>query len=401
MRVRRTHDARTLLLYLALGLEGCSSCERQKTGTGPLTQGAPIAIPLSHAAYVTNNASDSISVIDRAGDAVTTVPVDVERDAHEAPHHLAVHGAAQRMFVALAFPPEGANEKKKRDPHATHGGSSDLGRLARLDLATLSVRETVDVEENPGDVVLTHDKSRVIVTHFDMKRVMDVAARGAATPATSFAHLTLLDAATMKKIASRAICAAPHGVVTTKDDKTAFVACYGGDEIAIVDLAGGASLATTRVPLGATPGVPGVPRYGPYSVTLTPDESRVVVADLDGKDLRIFERAEKKLVRTIPLDAKAFMPAFAPDGALLVPLQAPDGIARIENEAITKRTTYGKAVCALPHVVRFDAAGGAFLVCEGDHVAPGAVLEIDPVTLAMKRRWVVGAYPDGIAFSND
>jgi DNA-binding beta-propeller fold protein YncE len=210
----------------------------------------------------------------------------------------------------------------------------------------------------------------------------------------------VFDAKTMTRLASRAVCPAPHGVVTNAKDDTAFVACYGGDELAIVDL-GSDGLPTTRVPLGATPGVPGVPRYGPYSATLTPDETRVVVADLEGKDVRFFDRATKTFVHTITLDAKAFMPAFAPDGALLVPLQAPDGVARIEGTAIAKRTTYAKDVCALPHVVRFDAKGRAYLVCEGDHVAPGAVLEIDPVSLALKQRWAVGAYPDGIAFGED
>lgn len=396
MRRMRRATTCTLLLYLAAALAGCSSCKKARSS--PTTEGVKIGTPPSRAAYVTNNASDSISVFDRDGDAVITVPVDVDPDAHEAPHHLAVDGRSGRVFVALAFPPD--PEKKKKDPHASHGGSADLGQLARLDLATLAVRETAEVDENPGDVILTHDRTRAIVTHFDMKRVMDVAARGAATPATSFAHLAVFDTKTMKKIASRAVCAAPHGVATTKDDKTAFVACYGGDELAIVDLSS-STLPTTRVPLGGAPGVPGVPRYGPYSATLTPDEKEVVVANLEGKDVRFFDREEKKFTRTVTLDAKAFMPAFAPDGALLVPLQAPDGIARIEGEKIAARTSYPKDVCALPHVVRFDASGRAYLVCEGDHRGPGAVLEIDPQKLTVKRRWTVGAYPDGIAFGDD
>lgn len=347
---------------------------------------------------MTNNGSDSISVIDRDGDIVTTVALDLDPDAREAPHHLAVDPAQGAVFVALAFPPEPG---KKKDPHASHGGASDVGKLARLDLARLSAGAAVDVDENPGDVVLTYDRSRVLVTHFDMKRAMDVAARGAASPATMFAHLVVLDARTMKRIGSRAVCTAPHGIATTRDDRTAFIACYGSDELAVVDLSAD-GFPTSRIPLGSSPGVPGVPRYGPYSATLSPDEKLVIVANLEGQDVRVFDRASKRFVaeRTVPLAAKAFMPAFIDATTLLVPTQAPDGLVRvdIEKAAVTGRGTLTKAECSLPHVVKVAKDGRIYLVCEGNHTQPGSVLELDRDSLAPKKRWNVGVYPDGIDF---
>jgi DNA-binding beta-propeller fold protein YncE len=382
------------------------ACREKKPGAagGPLTKGATIDIPRERAAYVTNNKADSVSVIDRDGTAVKTVPVDIDRDAREAPHHIAVDSASGNAFVALAFPSEPG---KKKDPHASHGTSADTGKLARLDLATLAVQAAVDVDENPGDVVLTHDRKRVLVTHFDMKRAMDVAARGGASPATMFASLVVLDAKTLARLGTRPVCVAPHGVATTRDDRTAFIACYGSDELAIVDLAS-EGFPVSRVPLGAAQGVPGVPRYGPYSATLSPDESLVVLADLEGKDLRVYDRNAKKLVadKTITLDAKAFMPAFVGPSTLIVPLQAPDGIARVDVAAakIEVRTTYAKADCALPHAARAAKDGRVYVVCEGDHAGatgPGTVLEIDPKSLELKKKWNVGAYPDGLAFGDD
>ena len=366
--------------------------------TGALTPGAPVPTPPARAAYVTNNGSDTISVIDRDGDTVTTVPLDLDPDAHEAPHHLAIDARDESIFVALAFPPEPG---KKKDPHASHGGASDVGKLAKLDLGNLSAGAAVDVDENPGDVVLTNDRSRVLVTHFDMKRAMDVAARGAASPATMFAHLVVLDARTMKRVGSRAVCTAPHGIVTTRDDRTAFVACYGSDELAIVDLSA-EGFPTSRIPLGSSQGVPGVPRYGPYSATLSPDEKLVVVADLEGQDIRVFDRASKRFLaeRTVPLAAKAFMPAFVGPSTLLVPTQAPDGLVRVDIESakVTGRGALTKAECALPHVVKVAKDGRVYLVCEGNHTQPGSVLEIDEGSLATKKRWNVGVYPDGIDF---
>lgn len=393
------------LAALTLASSGCSGCKKSASESGrergPLTTGARIDIPVARAAYVTDNGSDAISVIDRDGDAVVHVPLDLDPEAHEAPHHLALDSSGKNVFVALAFPPEATT---KKGPHANHGNAVDLGKLARLDLDGLAVQQATDVDENPGDVILTHDRKRILVTHFDMKRAMDVAAQGGASPATMFARLGVFDASTMKLQAARAVCVAPHGVVTSRDDKTAFVACYGSDELAIVDLAS-EGLPTSRHPLGLTPGVPGVPRYGPYSAILSPDESRVVVANLEGQDLRVFDRTQKRFVsdKTVPLSAKAFMPSFVDARTVVVPLQSPDGVALvdIESSKVVTRTSFPESECALPHAARTARDGRVYLVCEGDHRGPGTVLEIDPRTLATKRRWVVGVYPDGISFGDE
>lgn len=398
----------TLSFYIALGAcaaaSGCDRCspradaEREASVTTP---GVSLPFPRGRAAFVTNNGSDTISAVDRDGEAVVAVTLDVDPSAHEAPHHLAVDAKAGSLFVALAFPPEKA---KTKDLHAGHGQGSALGRVARLDLHRLAMTASANVDENPGDIVLTPDGSRLLVTHFDMKRAMDVAARGGASPATMFAHLVMLDAKTLARVGSRALCVAPHGVVTTKDSRTAFVACYGSDELAVVDLASG-DLQAARHPIGTSPGVPGVPRYGPYSTTLAPDESYVVVADLEGKDLRVFDRATRRFVpeRTVPLEAKAFMPAFVSGSALVVPLQAPDGLARVDmaTSRVVARAVLPKEACTLPHAVRVAPDGRVYLVCEGDHVGPGSLLEIEPTTLAVKRRWSVGVLADGIAFGDE
>jgi DNA-binding beta-propeller fold protein YncE len=396
-----------LPLVLALATDGCSGCSKTRAPAatkGPATPGAAIPTPPAGAAYVTNNGSDSISVLSRDGDTVTTVPVDLDPDAHEAPHHLAVDARGQRVFVALAFPPEAKGTPSAKDPHAGHGAGSEVGKLVRLDLGTLAVREARDVDENPGDVVLTHDARRVLVTHFDMRRAMDVAAKGGASPSTMFAQLLVFDADTMTRLGARPICVAPHGITVTADDRTAYVACYGSDELAIVDLSG-AGLPTSRIPVGGAPGVPGVPRFGPYSATLSPDERLVVVADLESRDLRVLDRASRRFQpeRTVVLDARALMPAFVDDHTVLVPTQSPDGLARVDltSARVERRTSFPKDQCALPHAARRAKDGRLYLVCEGDHHGPGSVLEIDPDALSVRRAWRVGTTPDGVAFGDD
>ncbi len=389
----------TLLFYLLCSLAWSPACHKKSvTATTP---GADVGIPLARAGYVTDNGSDAISVIDLDSDRVVDVAVDLDPQRREAPHHLTIDPAAGRLFVALAFPEPVAPEKKD-DPHASHGNASNHGMLARLDLTRLAVNEAREVDENPGDVVLTHDRSRVLVTHFDMKRAMDVAAAGGTTSAM-FASLQMWDAGTMTLVGSRPLCVAPHGITITPDDKTAFVACYGSDELAVVDLST-PSLATSRYPLGASPGAPGVPTYGPYSATLSPDGARVVVADLEGMDLRVFDRATKKFLadKVVSLGARAFMPAFVSADVVLVPMQGPDGIARVNlgTGAVEARVSTGES-CRAPHVARGAKDGRAYVVCEGDHVSKGAVVQIDPATLATVKRWAVGVYPDGLALGSE
>lgn len=352
-------------------------------------------IPFARAAYVTNNASDTISILDRDSDLVVTRSVDVDTSAHEAPHHLAVDSKAKTLFVALAFPPPPEDPKS---PHSSHGNASTNGKLLELDLTSLTPITSAEVDENPGDVLLTHDGAKVLVTHFDMKRAMQAAAAGR-PPNEFFASLQVWDAKTMKKIGSRAICVAPHGVVTTNDDKKAIVACYGSDEIAVVDLSS-PSLPTSRFVLGASEGVLGAPKYGPYSAALSPSEKNLLVANLESQDARVFDMSTEKFGEPISLGARAMISAFTGETTAIVPLQSPDGLVLVDVGAgdIVARVAFTKDQCEAPHAVKITDDGRAFVVCEGDHVHAGAVVEIDPKNLSIKKRWTVGNYPDGIAF---
>jgi DNA-binding beta-propeller fold protein YncE len=389
-RRRTAHFYRISCVLGVLAATGCNGCKKPTTVAAP-----PVPISFARAAYVTNNGSDTISILDRDSDLVVTRSVDIDSSAHEAPHHLAVDPRAKTLFVGLAFPPPPEDPKS---PHSTHGNGSANGKLLELDLASLTPITSVDVDENPGDVTLTHDGSKVLVTHFDMKRAMQAAAAGR-PPSEFFATLQVWNAKTMTKIGSRAICVAPHGVVTTNDDKKAIVACYGSDEIAIVDLTS-PSLPTSRFVLGASEGVLGAPKYGPYSAALSPSEKNLLVADLESQDARVLDLQTSTFGEPISLGARAMISAFIDETHAIVPLQSPDGLAKIDVATgnISSRAAFTKDQCQAPHAVKISKDGRAYVVCEGDHVQPGAVVEVDPSSLAIKKRWTVGIYPDGIAF---
>ena len=99
----------TCLFYFVLAFASCKKSH-------PLSTVVPIES--ARAAYVTDNGSDNIAVIDRDDAAIVLRSLDVDPSAHEAPHHLAID-AEGHVFVALAFPPD--EKPNPQDKHAGHG----------------------------------------------------------------------------------------------------------------------------------------------------------------------------------------------------------------------------------------------------------------------------------------
>ena len=160
------------------------------------------------------------------------------------------------------------------------------------------------MDQNSGDVVLTHDNKRVLVTHFDMRRAMQQA-KAAAITSKMYARLVVLDRRRSTS-SPRARYASRRGIaVAAKDDSFAAIACYGSDEIAIVEL-GNPELPTAHVPIAATAGVPGAPRFGPYSIAIAPDQKRAIVADMESADVRIIDLVARQFLAdsAIPLGAR-------------------------------------------------------------------------------------------------
>lgn len=391
--------AESLLILGGFGCSGRTCGEASSTPAREDPAAAEIArsIPAEHVAYVTNSGSDSLSLIDLEAPGRTR-QLALDFDARrEAPHHLAVDVARDRLYLAFSHPRENAFSASHRD----HGRAANTpGELITLQLSTLRLLGRADTDESPGDIVLGADGNTLLISHYDLARAFAGAAR-AAPPRELYATLQRWDAASGTKRAERAICVAPHGIAIRRDGSTALLACYGSDELALVDLRS-AELPTEKIPLGAAPGPLGAPRFGPYSVTLAPDERFAVVAELEGKALRTFDLAARRFdeTRRIELGARAMMPCFAPSGILYVPLAAPDGIAAVDTEHATiLRRAELDASCTTPHVTGCRRDGRVFVVCEGNHVDPGALLELDPESLSTRARWPLGVFPDAIVFS--
>lgn len=357
-----------------------------------------LTIPEGGAGFVTNSYSDTVSVFALdTGEMLMTMPVGRDPVSLDGPHHIAISPSGDAVYIGLSYPVTNLT-----GPHASHGASQRSGYAQKLSGADLSVLGQVRVDTNPGEIVLSEDGKRLVTSHFDLQRALDNLGDIDAARAT----IAVIDPTQMLPHGSPAptrisTCVAPHGMVLNKPDgDTAYVACYGEDSIAVVDLEG--SVVKDRVAVG--PGAEGFgdPVYGPYSLVLSPSGDKIAVGNTVSKDVRFLDTGSGKMSEGEVLSTfgAPYFVAFSSDGSkLLVPTQGPDAavVFDLTTMAEVAHRDFSGDDCILPHVATIMTDGTFALVCEGDHEAPGKVIWLDPVSLETQREVTVGVYPDALA----
>lgn len=353
---------------------------------------APIAWPAVGAALVTNSYSDTVTVVDLAlGAPMRTRPVGRNPVDLDGPHHVAVDPTGRFAFTGLSYPRINAS-----GPHAAHGSASIPGYVQKLSLDDLSIVGAVRVDNNPGDIVMSADGKRIVVSHFDLPRAVE----NANDLEKARASLAIIDpegitAEGSSKPTFVTVCVAPHGVVLDPGSSRAFVACYGEDSIAVVDL-DAPDAAVERIPVAANVSGFGSPKYGPYALTMDPTGDRVAVSSTESKDVRIFDVATKTFDASgmVTFVGAPFFTAWSADGqTLLVPTQDPDALVAVRFDgAEPTSVAFPPSQCVKPHVVTLVGAT-IYLVCEGDRQSPGSLVVLDE-GLHVKSTAPLGVYPD-------
>jgi DNA-binding beta-propeller fold protein YncE len=384
----------TLLLLLSCAPDPPSASHAAPFGAFP-NRREPFALPGGDLGIVANNGSDQLTLLDLEGRAVLgSAPAGRNPVDLDGPHHVAVDRARGLVFTALAYPvPTTAP-----GPHAGHGVSQRPGQVLKLALDDFRPLGMVRIDTNPGDIVLSDDGRRLVVSHFDLLR-----ATRSDELEEQRATLAVLDPDEVRnedEVAPRLLttCVAPHGVALSRPaGEFAFVACYGEDAVAIVDTSeGGAEPVLVSVGPGGTPGNP---LYGPYSAVLSHDGRSVALGNTESNDVRFLDVDTRNMLsRTLPCDGAPYFPAWsADDRRLFVPTQDPDGLVVFElgNDRPLRRRSFRRDECERPHEVTFTSDESTlFVVCEGDRVTPSVVLALDPETLETFTTLPVGVYPD-------
>jgi DNA-binding beta-propeller fold protein YncE len=263
------------------------------------------------------------------------------------------------------------------------------------------------VDANPGEIALSDDGRRLVVSHFDLK------AASSSTPSIDARRSTLavIDPKTIEAHGTPEpdkllVCVAPHGLALSRGDgKKAFVACYGEDAIAIVDLVD-THTPVVRVALSSNAVAdppPGPPRFGPYGVALSPSGARLAVSNREAKDLRFLDvPAQKMEPLVVSLRGAPYFPAWSADGKrLYVPTRAQDALTLVDaaNGTTLGMRLFDAATCIQPieAIVGADATT-VFVVCEGADDTKGVILTLDATTLADRAPAVVVGRSPGRAF---
>jgi YVTN family beta-propeller protein len=357
----------------------------------------PLQMPDTGAVLVTNSYSDTLSVLDaKTGATLGTYPVGRDPVSLDGPHHVAVSPSGDAVFVGLSYPVVNAS-----GPHAAHGASVQSGYAQKLDGNDFHVIGQVRVDNNPGDIVLSDDGKRLVLSHFDLQRALknpgDIEAARATVAVIDPSTMALTGSPAPTRIAT---CVAPHGVALSRPDgATAFVACYGEDVLAIVDLE--ENQVTARVPMADGVSGFGDPQYGPYSAVLSPKGGQIAIGNTVSNDIRFFDvkSGKMQLDRTVSTLGSPYFPVWSPDETrLVIPTQSPDAMVvyNLETNQEEAHRDFAGDECPLPHVAARMDDGTLAVTCEGDHKTPGKVLWLDPTTLATLREASVGVYPDAL-----
>lgn len=341
--------------------------------------------------------SDTVTVIDFvAGKVIASLPVGLDPIDNDGPHDIAVDDKSGFAYIALSYPAPAF----AAGPHAAHGSSVRDGFLQKLALDDLRIVGEVRVDPNANELHVSDDGSRIVNTHFDLLRALvpgaSLDARRANIAVTDPQQVLAIGSADPVMIPT---CIAPHDLaLSSPDGRLAYVACYGEDAVAVVDTTNPRA-PVLRVPVGGTPGTPGSPTYGPYSIEMSPSGRWLYIGDSESHDARFFDTATNAFTSVVTL--LRGVPGIASwsddESTLYVAVQAPDELIAIDPKtgAITKMRGFDADTCLAAHgaILASDPAS-LYVICEGNHTDPGWILVVDRTTFDTKAKIVVGVYPN-------
>lgn len=349
----------------------------------------PIVGPL---ALVTNNYDDTVSYVDLGltpPAEVARIPVGLSPVEREGPHHLVLEPSGEVVWVGISnFVPNAGG-----GPHGAHGTGVANGYAQAFRVKDGVELARVRVDRNPGDIRITPDGKKVLLTHFDLLRITQ--ASPGAGPDELYSRLAVIDVATRTREALVPVCPAAHGISVSRDGARAFIACWD-DRVAIVDLEAPDYPSTTTFVL-PIPGTIATPECQPYALTPATDGHAVWVGCFESGELRTLSGTGVMSDVAVDLGGAPMFGEQLADSRLVVPAQAGDGLFFLDPDTLSvlHTTRFDPADCRMPHIVS-RAGDRLVLVCEGDRVEPGSMVLLD-LEGEVQQVIPLGRYPDDLA----
>jgi DNA-binding beta-propeller fold protein YncE len=353
---------------------------------------------------VTQNLSDKLDYISATQPMeLGTTPVGDIPVELEGPHHIAASPDGKYIYFNLSNYVPGTGS----GPHGSHGLGTALGSVVKLDAATQEKVAEVLVDRSPGDIILTKDGSTAYVSHYDLLRLQQQLAQGAAET-SAYSDVAVVDTATMVRLAMIPVCVTAHGEGLSADEKTLYVSCAQSDQLAVLDVSDRSKPKVTQtLPVGPTPvTIPGStnPSYGPYALAVSPADGSVWLSDNNSADVRVYDPKTQAMdpARTVTLTGVVMFGDFSKDGSFFyVPAQGSNTLTRIDTTTLaTTVLPLPMESCLNPHAIRQtpDFSLGV-VVCEGDHVKiPGSTVYVAMDSFSLLGFVTLDMFPDGAAW---
>ena len=328
-------------------------------GTGP----ASVAVnPTTNRVYVTNQRSNTVSVIDGASNAVVvTIPVGA------GPLFLDVNPTTNRVYVTNSF------------------GNS----VSVVDGASNSVIATIPVGRQPTRVLVDSATNRIYVANFmtDNVSVIDGTANAVvATVAVGFrptalalnpstnriyvantngGSVSVIDGSSNAVLATIPVGTSPQALAVNPTTNRIYAANNGSNNVSVIDGAANAVVAT--IPAGVQP----------LSVVANPATNRIYVANFNGNSVSAIDGSTNTVVATIPVGRGATFIALEPtSNHVYTANQLDNSVTAIDGATNTVVATLG--VGASPGSLGVNAATNRVYVVNSGSNNVSVIQDVTP-----------------------
>ncbi|MFL5403032.1 MAG: glutaminyl-peptide cyclotransferase [Gemmatimonadales bacterium] len=328
----------TLFARLALSVAGglLAACGKEQPALGGRADTAVPATPQAGApsgelAYVTNEDSQELTVIDtRTDSVVASIQVGTR------PRGVKVSPDGRTVYVALSGSPKCPPTMPDEECEKLKADKSKDG-IAEVDVAARRVRRVLPGGSDPEQFDISGDGRRLYISNEDAgtasmvdvkSGTIDTTVPVGAEPegvrispdgklvyvtAESDTSIRVLDAATGAVKARIKVGRRPRDVAFTSDGSRAYATAEVGGTVSVIDVAANRVIATIPLPKDAKP----------MGVRVSPDGKRVYVATGRGGTVVVIDPATNKIVGSVKVGQRPWGIALTSNGKKLYTANGP------------------------------------------------------------------------------
>jgi PQQ-dependent catabolism-associated beta-propeller protein len=329
-----------VLLLAACGKEQPSLGGRADTSAPSSPQNVTAAGEL---AYVTNEDSQNLSVIDTKTDSlVATISVGTR------PRGVKVSPDGRTVYVALSGSPKCPPSMPDEECEKLKADKTKDG-IAEVDVAARRVRRILPGGSDPEQFDISHDGSRLYISNEDAGTASIVNPRSGTIDTTvpvgaepegvrvspdgklvyvtaeSDTSIRVLDAVTGAVKARIKVDRRPRDVAFTPDGKRAYATAEVGGTVSVIDVANNKVLAVIPLPKDAKP----------MGVRVSPDGRRVYVATGRGGTVVVIDSGTNKIVGSVKVGQRPWGIGLTADGSKLYTANGPSNdVSVVDTKAL-------------------------------------------------------------------